>query len=182
MPATRYQPCWSEMDAFALPSFYDGRIRLNLCGRERLGRVAPSDYEKRCDALAQLVAECSDPRTGEPVAAAVERLARDPLGAGETEADLIVNWRGSPLGLSHPRLGLVGPAPYRRPGGHTGGRGVGYLALPELPPGDHGLRSAFDVVPTLLELCGVRAASISGHSLLGVESAPREVPLAAGGS
>ena len=56
--------------------------------------------------------------------------------------------------------------PYRRTGGHTGGRGIGYLALPGVAPGDRGLRSAFDVVPTLLDLCGVGAGGISGESLL----------------
>jgi predicted AlkP superfamily phosphohydrolase/phosphomutase len=167
MPAACYQPAWSGMDAFALPSFYDGRIRINLAGRERRGRVAPGDYEARCGEVARLVAECRDPRTGEPVAAEVERTARgDPRDVGETEADLVVTWRGAPLAFQHPRLGVIGPAPYRRPGGHTGGRGVGYLLLPDVAPGDYGLRSAFDVVPTLLELCGVTAGGVSGESLL----------------
>ena len=30
MPATRYRALWPTMRAFALPSFYDGRVRLNL--------------------------------------------------------------------------------------------------------------------------------------------------------
>jgi predicted AlkP superfamily phosphohydrolase/phosphomutase len=167
MPAARYRRSWSGMDAFALPSYYDGRIRINLVGRERLGRVALRDYEARCDEVARLVADCRDPRTGEPVAAEIERTARgDPRAAGATEADLVIGWRGAPLAFLHPRLGLIGPAPYRRPGGHTGGRGIGYLALPDVPSGDYGLRSAFDVVPTLLELCGVSAGGISGESLL----------------
>ena len=33
-PATRYRQWWPKMPAFALPSFYDGRVRLNLRGRE----------------------------------------------------------------------------------------------------------------------------------------------------
>ncbi len=45
MPATRYQPYWRAMRAFALPSFYDGRVRVNLAGRERNGSVRPSEYE-----------------------------------------------------------------------------------------------------------------------------------------
>jgi len=166
MPAARYQHCWSEMDAFALPSFYDGRVRINLRGRERLGRVAPNDYAARCDEIAELVGACRDPRTGEPVVEAVERLRGDPLAAGETQADLVFTWRGAALAFAHPQLGTVGPAPYRRPGGHTGGRGFGYFAGPDARPGDYGIRSAFDVVPTLLDLCGVAADGISGESLV----------------
>ena len=37
MPAQHYQPYWSQMEAFAMPSFYDGRIRINLKGRETAG-------------------------------------------------------------------------------------------------------------------------------------------------
>ena len=156
MPAAHYQRFWSEMDAFALPAFYEGAIRLNLIGRERRGRVRARDYDAHCDALCELVEACRDARTGEPV---VERITRplrgDPLAAAPTQPDLVVEWRCAPLALEHPHLGRIGPAPYRRPGGHTGGTGMAYLRSPELAPGDHGLRSAFDVVPTLIELCGV---------------------------
>ena len=38
MPSAGYSFAWSGMPAFALPSFYDGRIRINVKGRE----------EKRC--------------------------------------------------------------------------------------------------------------------------------------
>src|SRR5262249_32091511 len=34
-PASRYRPFWPDMRAFAMPSFYDGRVRVNLTGRER---------------------------------------------------------------------------------------------------------------------------------------------------
>ena len=167
MPAARYRRCWSDMDAFALPSFYDGRVRINLGERERLGRVAPADYEARCDDVEALLAECRDLRTGEPVAAEIDRPVRgDPRAADPTQADLVIRWRGSALGFAHPRLGVIGPAPYRRTGGHAGGPGVGYFELSEAAPGDHGVRSAFDVVPTLLDLCGVAADGISGESLL----------------
>ena len=169
MPAARYRRCWSDMDAFALPSFYDGRVRINLRGRERLGRVAPADYKMRCDEVEALLAECRDLRTGEPVVAEIERPVRgDPRAAGPTHADLVIRWRGSALGFRHPRLGVIGPAPYRRTGGHAGGPGVGYFELEDGMPGEHGRHSAFDVVPTLLDLCGVAADGISGESLLPV--------------
>ena len=44
MPASRYRSQWATMRAFALPSFYDGRIRVNLRGREPAGIVDLADY------------------------------------------------------------------------------------------------------------------------------------------
>jgi len=156
MPASHYRRFWSEMDAFALPAFYEGAIRLNLIGRERRGRVSASDYDARCDELCALVEACRDARTGEPVVGRITRpLRHDPLAAAPTQPDLVVEWRCAPLALEHARLGRIGPAPYRRPGGHTGGTGMAYLRSAELAAGDHGVRSAFDVVPTLIELCGL---------------------------
>ena len=77
------------MPAFALPSFYDGRIRINLRGRERHGIVDPSRYEETCRDLETLLRECRDPRTGEPVVDSFERAStRDPLCLTGSEADL----------------------------------------------------------------------------------------------
>ena len=45
MPAAGYQRYWHWMPAFALPSFYDGRVRINLRGREASGIVIPADYQ-----------------------------------------------------------------------------------------------------------------------------------------
>ena len=69
--------------------------------------------------------------------------------------------------LEHPRLGLVGPVPLRRTGGHTGRYGMAYVLAPGLDPGDRGVRSAFDVAPTIVDLLGARPAGpMSGSSLL----------------
>ena len=73
MPTGLYQPYWSRMRAFALPSFYDGRVRINLAGRERAGLVAPAEYAAVCDEVEALVRACRDLRTGEPVVDHVER-------------------------------------------------------------------------------------------------------------
>jgi hypothetical protein len=80
---------------------------------------------------------------------------------------LTVNWKGSPLCLEHPDLGRIGPVPFRRVGGHTGRYGMAYLKSSVLTPGDYGVRSSFDVVPTLFDLLDERLPEkISGHSLL----------------
>ena len=156
------------MPAFALPSFYDGRIRINLKGRERKGMVDPARYRQVCDELEALLLECRDPVTGEGVVDFIERPAenRDPLTLGPTECDLVVVWNG-PLALDHPRLGRIGPIPYRRTGGHTGPYGMAYFVGTDLPPGDYGVRSSFDMVPTIIELLGEPVpAGISGTTLL----------------
>jgi len=167
-PAARYREYWPRMSAFALPSFYDGRIRINLCGRERDGLVEPSRYEDTCRAIEKLVCECRNPRTGEPAVASVERAwTRNPLALEGSEADLIVVWRGVAAALEHPRLGLIGPVALRRTGGHTGPYGMMYLVAPGLAPGERGVRSSFDVVPTMVALLGCRPlAGMSGTSLL----------------
>jgi hypothetical protein len=167
-PAQRYREHWPGMPAFALPSFYDGRIRINLRGRERNGMVEPSRYEETCRGLESMLNECHNPRTGEPMVAFVERAwTRNPLELTGSEADLVVVWRDVAAALEHPRLGLVGPVPLLRTGGHTGRHGFAYIVAPGLDPGDRGVRSAFDVVPTMVRLLGHRPpAQMSGKSLL----------------
>jgi len=167
-PAERYRRHWSKMPAFAIPSFYDGRIRVNLKGRERDGLVEPSRYEETLRDIENVLLECRNPRTGEPVVEAFERAStNDPLALTGSEADLQIIWRGVVAAVQHPRLGLVGPVPLRRTGGHTGPHGMAYLAAPGVEPGDRGVRSAFDVVPTIAALLGERPKTpVSGTSLL----------------
>jgi hypothetical protein len=174
-PATHYREHWPRMRAFALPSFYDGRIRINLRGRERDGLVDPARYEDTCREIETLLRECRDPRTGEPAVEEIERAAtRDPMALHGSECDLIVVWRSPAAALEHPRLGIVGPVALRRTGGHTGRYGMAYIAAPGLHPGDHGVRSAFDVVPTVLDLLGCPPPGhVSGASLLAAASASR---------
>jgi predicted AlkP superfamily phosphohydrolase/phosphomutase len=169
MPAFLYQPHWRAMRFFALPSFYDGRVRINLAGREAQGTVLPADYEAVCDEVESLLGACRDLHTGEPVVDHIQRCGgRDPLTLGPSESDLIIVWRGASLGFAHPALGAIGPLPFRRTGGHTGPYGMAYLAGDGIAAGDFGVRGSFDVVPTIVELLGEQVASgLSGHSLLG---------------
>jgi hypothetical protein len=168
MPAARYQPLWSKMPAFALPSFYDGRIRINLQGRERSGLIPRERYELSCREISQLLWDCHDPFRGKP---AVEDVflprSQDPLGVDASSADLTVNWRENILCLEHPNLGRIGPVPFRRTGGHTGKYGMAYLKSGCLAAGDYGVRCSFDVVPTLFDLLKEQfPEKLSGQSLL----------------
>jgi predicted AlkP superfamily phosphohydrolase/phosphomutase len=168
MPTDLYQPYWHAMPFFALPSFYDGRIRINLAGRERRGMVSPEDYASVCDEIESVVRACRDLRTGEPVVEEVVRAVdRDPLTLGASESDLVIVWRAASLGFTHPVHGDIGPLPYRRTGGHTGPYGMAYFAGADIVRGDYGVRSSFDVVPTIVELLGEEfAPGLSGQSLL----------------
>jgi hypothetical protein len=166
IPAERYRRFWPEMTAFALPSFYDGRVRINLRGRERFGRVAPEDYAATCDEIEEVLRACRDSISGRPVVCQVERNARAALMLDRSEADLTVIWDKTTVGFVHPLFGAIGPLPYRRTGGHTGGHGVAYFMGPGICAGGHGTRSAFDIVPTVIDiLCDQPAAAISGISM-----------------
>lgn len=166
LPADRYRPAWPRMDAFAIPSLYDGRIRVNLAGRERQGRVTPADYEACCRRLVELLSECRDPRSGRPIVDHVRRCEpADPLDVDPSDCDLKVRWSHTVLGLEHPRLGTIGPVPCRRTGGHRG-PGIAWLDARGVAPGDHGRASSFDIVPTVLARLGLPpAASPSGRAL-----------------
>jgi hypothetical protein len=157
------------MRAFALPSFYDGRVRINLRGRERNGLVPLERYEAACGEIVALLNECRDPVSGDGAVECFEygHGRNRPLDLNPTDADITVVWKRATLALDHPRLGRMGPFPFRRTGGHTGPFGMAYIASASLHPGDRGERSAFDVVPTLFDLLGEKPPhEISGRSLL----------------
>jgi predicted AlkP superfamily phosphohydrolase/phosphomutase len=174
VPAARYAQFWPRMPAFALPAYYDGRVRINLVGREAKGIVPRNDYGKACEEMMELVGECRNLLTGEKVVDEIHRPKGDPNEVGPYESDVYVVWRSAPLGLYHPKLGSIGPLPYRRTGGHTGGHGFLYITGSGITPGTGGLISSFDVVPTIVELLGENKLSgISGRSVardLGTES------------
>jgi hypothetical protein len=157
------------MSAFALPAFYDGQIRLNVCRREGRGKVSPQQYDEVCQEIASELTACTDPRTGQSVVREVVFThPGDPMALTETEADIIVVWQGAPLAFRTSGSETVGPLAYRRPGGHTGGYGLSLWSGAGFLPGEHGVRSAFDVVPTLVEfLTGTTDFACDGRSFLG---------------
>lgn len=166
MPATRYGSFWPRMCSFALPAFYDGRIRINVAAREAQGIVSRQDYTALCERTTELLHQCTNLLTGKKAVAEIQCPKQDPFSVDESEADLYVIWESEVLGLSHPQLGSIGPIPYRRTGGHTGGLGFLFVAGDGVSPGDRGRASSFDAVPTILDLLGEsQVRSVSGHSL-----------------
>jgi hypothetical protein len=169
MPASQYARYWPDMDAFAVPSFFEGRVRVNLAGREKYGRVPLDRYGEKLDAIEAVLRACVDIKTGQPVVREINRpTVNDPLTLPDTQGDLAILWHGSPTGFRHPSLGDIGPAPARRMGGHSGGGGALYVRSTGIMPGDRGRRSSFDVAPTILDLMGRPSGSwIDGESVLG---------------
>ncbi len=111
-----------SMKAFALPTFGDARLRLNVRGRERDGIVEPADYETTCREVEDSIRACRDPRTGGPVVAKTWRpRAGAPMEAGGCDADIVLQWSHAFDALEHPEAGLIGPFPFRRTGAHTSG-------------------------------------------------------------
>jgi len=168
MAVARYQPLWHLMPVFALPSYYDGQIRINLEGREKCGMVAADRYLETCREIEQLLRDCRNPFTG---AGLIDHVVfnggDDPMNVGPSQADLEVSWKDAALAFEHPKHGRIGPVPYRRTGGHTGPYGVGFIKGKDIEPGDRGTRSSFDVVPTLFDLLGESPPpNITGHSLM----------------
>jgi predicted AlkP superfamily phosphohydrolase/phosphomutase len=147
------------MRAFALPAFYDARIRINLADRESQGLVAAGDYERVCSEVEELLGALRDPRTGREVVRDIRRpRAGDPMDPQGADADLIVTWTVGADAVRHPELGMVGPYPFRRTGGHTA-TGFAMVSGPDIEPGDREARQALDLTPTVLSLLGRTAAA-----------------------
>ena len=161
---------WPKMKAFALPTFGDGYVRINLEGREARGVVASGNYDAVCDEITDMLTALKNPRTGQPVVQEVVRTRRDPRSSGpnEPDADLVVVWRRPAADMvSSPALGNLGPLPFRETGGH---RPEGFLIAygPDiaekavLKPG-----KVTDLAPTVLSRMGVPLPDyLEGRDLL----------------
>jgi predicted AlkP superfamily phosphohydrolase/phosphomutase len=169
-PLNWYKPLWSQMRAFAIPSFSDGHIRINLKGREQNGMVDPSEYDALCDELTEKLYRLKDGRTGECV---VKKVVRTRYSATDSrpnlpDADLIVLWEEQPTDVvDSPDFGRIGPITYYRSGGH---RPQGFLMAKGegIAPGSSlSEAESIDLAPTILELMGAKIPEdFDGKSLL----------------
>jgi predicted AlkP superfamily phosphohydrolase/phosphomutase len=158
------EPTW-EYDLADRPFFNApnntvwGGVRVNLAGREPAGIVAPEDFDRVCDALADDLRAVVNVDTGEPAVDAVTRTdtiyRREPPDA---LPDLLVEWRRSaPIEtVWSPRTGLVHrPYEHHRTGDH---RLDGLLVARGPAVAGRGRRpdvSVYDVAPTLCGALGV---------------------------
>ncbi|NEQ84067.1 MAG: nucleotide pyrophosphatase [Moorea sp. SIO2I5] len=153
-----YQPCWPQMKAFALPSYSEGYIRINLQGREPHGIVAPDQYDAVCEELTQKLYQLKDARTGEPM---VKEIIRTRQSATETgpklpDGDLVVIWQEKYATdvVDSPDIGRIGPVPFNRTGSH---RSDGFLVIKgqDIEPGSSlPAGHSLDLAPTILNLMG----------------------------
>ena len=154
-----YRPYWRRMRSFALPTFGDGYIRMNLRDRDSAGLLAIADYDDERRALDELIRACRNPRTGLPVTDEIEWLdAETALEPGRRPyADGIVRWTHPIDAFEHPDLGMVGPFPMHRTGAH---HEVGFLwaAGPGVTPGVRADASVLDIPPTILRVLDPSAA------------------------
>jgi predicted AlkP superfamily phosphohydrolase/phosphomutase len=169
-PAMWFSHLWPKMRAFALPSFSEGYVRINVRGREPQGVVDPADYDAVCDELSNELLALRNPRTGN---ATVKRILRTRQAGCNFDpklpaADLVVVWSDEASDVvDHPRLGRVGPVPYRRTGSHRERgfwllKAAGIARDSTLPTGH-----AVDLAATILDLMGARPAHRGdGQSLL----------------
>ncbi|NEP20396.1 MAG: nucleotide pyrophosphatase, partial [Leptolyngbya sp. SIO4C1] len=156
-PANWYRPYWPDMKAFALPSYSEGYVRINLKGREPSGKVEPADYEAVCDELCDLLNNLTDGRTGKPM---VDKIIRTRTAStlndkGLPDADLIVIWQEESATdtADSQEFGRIGPVPFLRTGSH---RAEGFL-LAKGPSFEAGSAlptdmKALDLAPTILRL------------------------------
>ncbi len=109
---------------------------------------------------------CRDSQTGEKIVDHIRPCERAaPLDVDPSDCDLNVRWSRAALGLVHPDLGTIGPVPYRRTGGHRG-HGIAWIDAEATMPGDYGITSSFDIVPTVLNMLGERSTgSVSGRAI-----------------
>jgi predicted AlkP superfamily phosphohydrolase/phosphomutase len=153
-PPMWYEPAWPRMKAFALPSFSEGCLRLNVRGRERHGIVDPRDYASTCDEIEALVGQVRNARTGLPL---VHRVVRCRTSAEDRDPklpdpDLVIIWSREPADVVDSPVGRIGPMPFGRTGSHVE-RGFLLASGPGVPTGvkleePH----VVDVAPTILSL------------------------------
>jgi predicted AlkP superfamily phosphohydrolase/phosphomutase len=178
-PPMWYHPAWPRMRAFALPSFSEGYVRLNVRGRDRDGIVDPADYAAVCDEVEALLHQVRNARTGKPM---VSRILRPRTSAAERDpklpdADLLILWTADPADVVDTPLGRIGPVPFQRTGSHVergfllgAGPGIGHGRLP-------GSAHALDLAPTILSMMGAPVPGyMEGKALFSDESSRGAMP------
>ena len=152
-----YSRSWPEMRAFALPSFSNGYVRINLKGRDACGVVEPAEYDSLCDEIINHLDALRDARTGERIVADV--ACPNPGGQSRdqrlSDADIVVNWTSKPADVvDSPAFGRIGPIPHRRSGGHNTSCFAVVAGSAVQEGGRLERASLLDIPPTILDLMG----------------------------
>lgn len=155
-PAMWFKPFWPQMKAFALPSFSEGYIRINLKGREPNGIVEPDNYHAVCDEISEKLYALKDARKGIPMVKHILRPRANPIDLNPKlpDADMIIVWQDEYATdtVESPEFGRIGPLPHFRAGSH---RTQGFITAsgPGIVPNSTlETAHALDLAPTVLDL------------------------------
>lgn len=159
---------WSSTRYFALPVDCNGFVRVNLCGREARGIVAPGN--EYADAVGEIVdgfIGFQDVETGEPIvgsAIPIERLVGEQAPRRAVLPDVMVNWGERPLTASiGVRSARYGELRWERGARFGSGRSGNHLpwgwlvaAGPDIAAGHaDGEFETVDLTPTIFNWLGV---------------------------
>ena len=179
-PPMWYHPAWPRMKAFALPSFSEGYVRLNVRGRERDGIVDPAEYGRTCDEIETLLRQMRNPRTGSPL---VRKIMRSRTTVADDnpklpDPDLLILWAAEPADVVDTPFGRIGPMPFQRTGSHVE-RGFLLASGPGIPVGAAPADPhALDLAPTILSLMDAPVPSyMEGKPLFAPAAASSARPL-----
>lgn len=151
---------WRGCRAIAVPNNDSvGAIRVLVEGRDRYGIVAPADYEKICEEIAEALSQLRDPATGRKVVLRASRLHHEFDGPYvDGLPDLAVLWDQSFAWheISSPTLGRVRIRMQdNRSGSHTPRGFLLAHGYGESPGEDLGLATLYDIAPTVLHAAGL---------------------------
>jgi predicted AlkP superfamily phosphohydrolase/phosphomutase len=141
-------------------------IRINLRGREPLGRILPRDKDKVCEELSGAFRELVDPVTQAPIVRQIVRVDRELAGEHlDALPDLFIEWnRDTPFqAVTSPRLGTIGPAlSWGRTGDHSP-RAMLISRRGDLLAGAFGSAPrVVDIPATILSLLDVEGSGLDG--------------------
>ncbi len=168
-PAHWYYRMWPRMKAFAIPTFGEGFVRLNVKGRDPQGLIEADDFEQACDEITEMLMKITDVEDGENMVKNVVRTREEANQHSKNGhfADLIVLMKDKrpPSQVVHPDLGSIGPLPRYRSGTH---RNLGiFLGCGSDIEASISIEGAhvLGVAPTILRLLGAAVpAHMSGKS------------------
>jgi len=168
-PTVWLEPYWPHMRAFALPTFSDGFIRLNVKGREARGVVSPDQFIPEVERVCRMLELYHSSETGVSPIERIERVRDHPEQLPDaTPADLIVFWKDHEVGqLVSKEYGSIGALPALRAGVHNSNAfvmGCGpRLTAESMREAGH----IFDIAPTIIDLLQMDPpAPLPGKSLL----------------
>ena len=148
-----YRPHRQAMRSFALPTFGDAYVRINLAGRDTHGIVPVDEFASECAAVESMIRSCRDVRTGERIAEDIHHLGSgDPLDRdGDRYGDLFVEWSRPMDAIEHPDIGVIGPFPFNRTAAHEG-LGFAWISGDGVAAGELDVRPVHDLPPTIVRL------------------------------